>query len=314
VTGALPCDGVSRLGTTAARTTVSDRMLLVYQMGKVASMSWVALGRREFGDREPLHVHYLAAENLAFLRAQYECAGASQTILRRLLLRTMLQTGERVRRLVDEARARRRPILIVTGMRDPLARAVSQLFFTADFTGHSKGELSWRDGAGVEDLVRAYIEIWERALGSDEPDDTFGRILRFFIRAYSSWFDRELCAVFGIDLVQASFPPGPTSRVLRRGVTQVLVYRVEDMTPHCPGYAILRNDINTLCGTEISAFPMHNATAFRNSRELYRDFLSRLRMPLRLVDRVYDDPVVRYFYSAEEIARFRRRWLYGPEE
>jgi len=311
--GPLPSEGMSG-AAPAAGTTASDQMLLVYQMGKVASMSWVALGRRESGGVEPLHIHYLAVENLAFLRAQYEAAGPSQTILRRLLLRTMLQTGDRVRSLVDEARAQSRPIRIVTGMRDPLARAVSLLFFAADFAGHSRGGLSWRDGAGVDDVVRASIEIWEQALSPEAPEDTFGHVLRFFIRAYNFWFDRELRAVFGIDLMRASFPPGPTSRVLRCGATQVLVYRVEDMMPHSPGHAILRNDACLLGGVGVSGFPLHNATAFRNSRTLHRAFLSRLRMPPRLVDRVYDDPVVQYFYSPEEIARFRHRWVNGPEE
>jgi hypothetical protein len=297
-----------------AGTTGPDRMLLIYQMAKVASVSWVALGRREPGGVEPLHVHYLAAGNLAFLRAQYEAAGPGQTILRRLLLRTMLRTGDRVRSLVDEGRAQRRPMLIATGMRDPLARAVSLLFFFADFAGHSRGGLSWRDGAGVDDVVRAFIEIWEQALGPEAPEDTFGRVLCFMIGAYTSWFDCELRTVFGIDLMRASFPPGPTSRVLSSGATQVLVYRVEDMVPNAPGHAILCDDAAMLGGMEVSGFPLHNATRFRNSRTLHRAFLSRLRMPPRLVDRVYDDRVVQYFYSPEEIARFRRRWVNGAEE
>jgi hypothetical protein len=291
----------------------ANRILLVYQMAKVASMSWILLGRQHFGVVEPFHVHYMAAENLAFLRAQYEAVGPSQTILRRLLLRNLLQTGDRVRSLLAEPGAQTRPVLLVTGMRDPIARSASLLFFVADFTGRKPGALSWRDGAAFADVERAFVAMWEQVLSAEEPTDTFARVLHFLVGAYRWWFDRELARVLGIDLGQFSFPPGPARRLITQGWTRVLIYRVEDMAEDSPGHSFLRSDVQAVCGATIPYFPMQNATGLRKSGDFYRSFVNGLRMPARLIDRIYEDRIVRQFYTSEEIARFRRRWLAGPQ-
>lgn len=289
----------------------SAPLLLVYQMGKVASRSWVALGQQYFGIAERVHVHYMSPESLAFLRGQYEAVGSPQTMLRRMPLRILLQSGERARASVEEACARARPVLLVTGMRDPIARSVSLLFFLADFTGRRGGGLSWRDGAAAEDVERALIAIWEQILAAEVPQDTFGRMAHFTIGAYRFWFEREVAAMLGVDIMQATFAPGPARRLLTSGGGRTLIYRVEDMSPESPGHALLRADLEALSGKAFRGFPKRNVTDVRRSGDFYRAFRRRLRMPARLVDRIYDDPVVRRFYSPQEIARFRQRWSAG---
>jgi len=91
----------------------------------------------------------------------------------------------------------------------------------------------------------------------------------------------------------------------------VLIYRVEDVRPGSPGHALLSADVEAISGVPVSDFPIQNAGQFRNSHELYRAFLQRLRLPTRLLDRIYDEPVVRRFYSDQELEQFRRRWLTG---
>lgn len=299
------------IGEAAAGCDAPGRLLLVYQMGKVASMSWMLLGRQHFGIAEHAHVHYMAPQNLAFLRRQYEAIGPSQTLLRTMPLRNMLHSGERARALLAHAATAGRPVLLVTGMRDPIARSASLFSFIADFAGHSHGGLFWRDGATLEEVERAFIAIWEQILGGDAPDDTFGRLVHFVIGVYRSWFDSEISAVLGIDIARPPLPPGLARRLFAHGRTQVLIYRVEDMAEHSAGYAVLRADVEAVCGRAFPGFPLQNVTGSRRSGEFYRSFLSRLRMPGRLIDQIYAEPVVRHFYTAEEIAGFRRRWSTG---
>ena len=287
-------------------------LLLVYQMGKVASWSWMALGRQHFGVGEAAHVHYLAPASLSFLRRQYEASGPGQTLLRRMPLRAMLHSSERARALITGSHGAERPVVLVTGIREPVARSISLLFFLADFAGYSRGGLSWRDGASLQDVERAFIAIWERILGEDWPEDTFGSLAQFVIGIYRSWFDRELAAVLGIDVARAEFPPGPARRLFAQGAARVLVYRVEDMLPGSPGYVLLRADLEALSGQACPAFPTQNVAASRRAGEFYRAFQARLRMPARLLDRIYGQPAVERFYSPAEIARFRRRWSDGP--
>jgi hypothetical protein len=273
----------------------------------------MALGRQQLAAAEAVHVHFVAEADLAYLRQQFEATGAEQTIKRRLLLRNLLQTGAKVRALLDDAALRCRPTLLVTGMRDPVARSVSLLFFLADFYGRNDRVVSWRDGARVDDVQRIFIEAWEQAFDDADPADTFSRVLRFYVKAYGCWFAREIGTTLGIDVSDAGQPPGPARRLRRFGRTQALFYRTEDMVPGSLGHPLLRADFEALFGVPLTGFPVQNAAAFRNSRELYYAFLQRMRVPPALLDRIYDHPVVRHFYLPEEIARFRRRWTDGPE-
>lgn len=291
----------------------SDRLVLVYQMQKVASMTWMTLARHHFAAADAMHVHYLAEDHLAYLRAQFEATGPQQTVKQRIVLRHLLQTGGKVRGAIEEAGSHERPLLVVTGMRDPIARSVSLLFFLADFYGHTEARLSWRDAAQFADVQRMFISTWERAFDREEPADTFARILSFYFKAYGFWFERELGAVLGINVLGGLFPPGPARRLIVRDRTQALVYRMEDIAPDSRGNALLRADVAAIAGAPVTDFPVVNAGAFRNSRDLYRAFLQQLRVPARLLDRVYDAPVVRCFYTAEEVDGFRRRWLNGPD-
>lgn len=194
-------------------------------------MSWIAFSRRHLVTAEPVHVHYVAEDSVAFLRAQFEAAGPEQTIRHRLLLRNLVQNGVRVQALLNTVSSRNHRMVLVTGMREPVARSISLLFFLADFYGHTKSRLSWRDGAHIEDLQRTFLGTWEQVFESKEPRDTFARVLRFYFMAYSFWFERELRSVLDLDVMGACFPPGPARRLITRGRTQVLVYRVEDMAP-----------------------------------------------------------------------------------
>lgn len=287
------------------------RRLLVYQMAKVASMSWVALGRQHFNVDETIHIHHLSDESLAFLTALVDEIGPAQTIARHMIVRELRRTGTRARGLLASPDTRSQPWLVVTGVRDPVARSVSLLFYFADFIGSTARKLSWRDGATVESLQHEFFEMWEGALGDCDPDDTFARLVRYFIKEYGSWFDREVGAVLGIDVLRAPFPPGPAARVLTQGQTRVLIYRVEDMRAGSPGHALLRDSVKSLCGAEVPDFPVNNATQGRRTQSIYGAFLEQLRMPAELLDRIYDNETARRFYLPEEINAFRKRWEGG---
>lgn len=282
--------------------------LLVYQMAKVASMSWVALGREHFDRDAVFHVHHLAKANVALLAALNAERGPNQTIARRMILRRMVRSGFDLRALLDESRERTEPWLLVTGIREPVARSVSLLFYFADFFGCTTRRLSWRDGATLHTLQHGFRDMWERALADDPPPDTFGRLVHLFLTDFDAWFERELRAVLGIDVMAAPFPPGPTARVLSERQMTALVYRLEDLHRDSPGNPILRESVKSLLDTSFASFPLVNATQRRRTDPLYRRFLERLQMPVKLLDRIYSGPTVQKFYLAAEIEAFKSRW------
>lgn len=310
--GVIEQEGFGEAHPGEGGAATAGRLLLVYQMAKVASMSWMALGQSHFAATDAAHIHYLAEDNRAYLHAQREATGPEQTIRRPFLMRQRWEINARTRALLPRAILQKRPILIVTGVRDPVARSVSWLFFMSDLWGHRQDRLSLRDGGQVEDLQKLFLEVWEQVFQAEEPADTFSRLLRFYFKAYSFWFQRELARMLGIDALGASFPAGPARRIITQGRTQTLIYRVEDMAPGSPGHTLLRADIEAIAGAHVPSFPVYNTGLSRRSGDLYRAFVQSLRVPAHMLDRIYGDPVVRYFYSDQEVDGFRGRWLRGP--
>lgn len=286
--------------------------MLVYQMAKVASMSWVALGRAHFERSAVFHVHHLAKESVALLAALNAETGPNQTIARRMILRQMVRSGSDIRALLDESRDRSEPWLLATGIREPVARSVSLLFYFADFFGCTTRSLSWRDGATIETLQYGFRDMWERALADDPPPDTFGRLMYLFLTDFDAWFEREFRVVVGIDIMAAPFPPGPASRVLSQGQLKGLIYRVEDLPLDRPGNPILRDTVKSFLDPSFASFPVVNATQGRRTNPLYRRFLEQLRMPAKLLDRIYSGRTVRKFYLPAEIEAFKSTWAEQP--
>ena len=287
---------------------MSRRRLLIYQMAKVASMSWVVLGREQFGVDDAFHIHHLADESLELFRSILAESGPRQTIARMMIVRERLRSGERLRALLASSLQEGEPWLAVTGIREPVARSASLLCYFADFLGCTSRNLSFRDGATIETLDRFFRETWDRVLADEPPTDTFGRIVHFYMRNFEDWFSAEFRAVLGIDVAAAPFPAGPTERLIAQGGTRALVYRVEDMRPAAPGHETLRASAETFGGAAVPGFPVNNATEGRRTEPLYRAFLERLRLPPEMLDRIYAGPTMRKFYTPQEIDAFTSRW------
>src|SRR5271156_3409638 len=104
-------------------------MLLIHQMLKVASRSWVEAGReRGAGAGEelaPVHCHYIVPRNRERIAAAFAVPAAQQTIANMLMPRNLLRAGGQVWGRVQAAQQRHERIRVITGMRDPVARSVS---------------------------------------------------------------------------------------------------------------------------------------------------------------------------------------------
>ncbi len=124
-------------------------MILIYQMAKVASMAWTeaARGAPLGSATEPVHVHYLTAQNLLTLDTIMASPRDRNGIAHPLVATHIARKGRQMAPVIEAARAHGEAMRIVTGMRDPVARSLSLLSFFADFCGRAGDRLSARDGA-----------------------------------------------------------------------------------------------------------------------------------------------------------------------
>jgi hypothetical protein len=281
-------------------------MILVYQMAKVASMAWVEGARRR--GIEALHAHFLTPARLEALEELLAPGREQQTIANPLMVRQVLRSGHAAVTELVLARVRGEDIRLVTGVRDPVARSLSLLFFFADFCDHTERPLSLRGGVQATDLCRFLEESWQAVLDGEAPRGSFERLLWIMIGAYRTWFDDELRESFGIDALGSDFRIANGARRYSSGNAQLLLYRAEDMPR--PGVAAspLCAAADEFLGTSGWTFPELNTAATRRSAPLYAQTSAAFRLPSAMLEQIYEAPAVNRFYNTEDIAGFKKRW------
>jgi hypothetical protein len=287
-------------------------MIIVHQMAKVASLSWLEAARATEVSMQlaPMHSHFIVEKNLDQLARVLAVPGERQTMSNLLIPRVIVRRGRAAAAAIATAIADGRQIRLICGMRDPVARSLSVFSYFADICGHKQRVLSGRNaGASVETVVEALTSTWESIYSHDEPVESFEWLLYRMIGLYRTWFTEELLEPFGVDVRSSRIPEREGALRGRNGNVEVLVYRVEDMLPSAPAYERLRAAAADFLQTPLSAWPQVNQSESRlRSRAFNQQVQRAFRLPNHLLDAIYSEPIVTHFYGPEEIATFRSRW------
>lgn len=282
-------------------------MVLVHQMAKVGSRSWVEAARSSplTVNVRPIHCHYVVRANRDRLKDALAWSGDNQTISNRILPNRL---GRSVTELVQAALDRQEKIRVVSGVRDPVSRSISLILFFRDFYGHVSLPFGPHISVSPDYVMTALRENWRLVLERREPRQSFEWLLWYMTNSFRSWFSEELGAAFAVDVLDRPFPLNvPTQRIATHQA-EILIYRMEDMFPESSRQPRLLEDAAVFLETPITAFPHVNASANRRSRELAAEVRRRFRLPADMLDAIYGEPVVRHFYSDPEIAAFKQRW------
>lgn len=282
-------------------------MLLVHQMAKVASQSWVEAAVGAAAAR-PAHCHYVTPTNRDRITAALTVRAGEHTIDNGMLVRDLLRTGAATWDRLQAARREGHPVRVVTGVRDPVGRSVSMLVFMADFYGHVSLPLSPRRPTAPDVAIDLLHRTWSQVLEGTEPSGTFEWFLWYMIRAYRTWFDEEFAPVYDLDVLAHAYHGAGTVGRLREAAVDALIYRVEDMPPASAGHALLLRQAGEFFGTPVPVLPNVNANDARRSRDAAATIRERFRLPAPMLEAIYETKVVRHFYTAEEIATFKAHW------
>lgn len=282
-------------------------MIIVHQMAKVASRSWIEAAKPATAQGEaPVHCHYIVPRDLEQMQARL--GTLRKTISNMVMPNYILRGGRKAWSLVEAARQGGRKIKIITGMRDPVARSISLMMFFIDFIGHVSRPLGPKAQPTAAYVIESLRETWNAVLGGNEPDATFEWMLWRLTGAYANWFEDELLPAYGANIGATPFRSGKAAEQLYTSNADVLVYRVEDMAPASAGHADLLQHAGEFLGMPLRAFPNVNAGRTRRSHALLEELHAHFRLPADMLDRIYAHPVVQHFYAAEEIDVFKRRW------
>lgn len=174
--------------------------------------------------------------------------------------------------------------VVVTGVREPVARSISACFENISREGHAVWYFGPRDAVEAADMAQL------RAFFLD-------RLERHFERVLVPWFD-GFRAVTGVCVEDIALVDGHGT-VTRDG-REVHLYKVEAL-------GAFLGHLGARWGVPMVAEPT-NVAADKWVGPIYRRFRDEVRVPGEVIQRLHALPWVRHCYSAAELAAARRRF------
>jgi len=279
-----------------AYNTHSEGPILLLQMGKVGSKSVQAGLEALKLDREIYHAHFLSAERTARTEEQRRKFFRTDrySYLRRpwlneFLLRTFQKHDDQ------------RKWKLITLTREPVGRNISAFFENL--------EVKPQETDGVFEISSDYYQIEPTVVSVDQPE----RLAKlFFERATHDspllFFDREIRDIFGIDVLAQGFPTDKGYGIYHADRADLLVVRLESLAD-CAERAF--NEFLGLDGFEVID---RNIGSKKIYAPLYDAFKRYAVIDSGYVDTLYNSKFMRTFYSSEEIAAARGKWLQNVSE
>jgi hypothetical protein len=264
---------------TLVTELTGQQPIIVYQMGKVGSSSIVASLRSL--DRKVFHIHFLTERGIAEAEAIYRtmCQNSATTYYPRA--RHLL--GSRYLRKRLRKRGHGQKWKVITLVRDPIARNISDFFQVIDY---QIPNFTARYNAGEIDI--------ETVL------DTF--LNRYNHEFVLRWFDEELQPALGIDVYDTNFPRERGYHMYQNELCDLLLIKLEQLD-ECREEAFQR-----FLGLDNFQLVKANVAEEKQYADAYREFRRCITLPESYVQAVYSSRFVRHFYTDDEIEQFRAKW------
>lgn len=256
--------------------------ILVFQMGKVGSTSIRDTLKAMNLGRPIYQAHYLSRQGIELARLwhRHHQGKVPYGVEYYQLLGRKIQTN------LDKAH-----YTIITGVRDPIAKEISNYFELAEKIDHGL-----RAEDGTFDIERVDSYLLDRFNRFDEEEDGFFT---------TKWFDQELKGTFGIDVYEHPFNRYKGYSIIRYDNLDLLVYQYEKLQQIFP------DALSKLLDLELTAVPelkRHNIGMSKWYAEAYAEVKRRIRVPVEVCRKVYRIRFVRHFYSDQMIEDWVRHW------
>lgn len=249
--------------------------ILVYQMGKVGSSTIHntlvshGLGARTF------HIHFLSADiaiHKKFLKKHNI-----------LPYHEYIYFGEVFRKHILKNNFRN--IKVISLVREPIGLIVSNLFENS----YQVKEILDDEGNIIVEKAKEYLD---RELKKDD-------IFRFF----DEWFDREIKAVFDLDVFSRPFDKdlGFHMYPVRNG--ELLIMRTDVISDRGP--ALLKEFLGL---EEMPVIQKTNVREMSSEAASYKELTDQLSIKEEVCRRIYQRPLARHFFTDEMIEGYINSW------
>jgi len=254
----------------------NDDIHLVHQMGRVASMTMVNTLKLAVPDKPVYHTHYLTERTLND-RINY-----LHSIGERITQRHLKVSKIMIPFLNQNLKNRNWNILTI--IRDPIARNISAFFL--DIERH------------IPNFHKQYAL---KSISTNQMIDTF--IKDYEHNTPLDWFEHEIKSPFNLDVYKYFFPEDKGYSLIKNDNLQLLVIKLERFNDCC------QSAFKDFTGISNIKPQDTHITKKDDSSGAYKDLLKDIKLPRHYVDRMYSSRFMTHFYSEEEIAKLRRKWL-----
>ena len=190
---------------------------------------------------------------------------------------------------------------IISGVRDPVARAISfvSLIGTIDNFSRQVSLCTKAKQPSLENLLFASVEA---AMSKDETfDDTAINFFSKRIRGYNTWFNNILNYSFNINAFNYEFNFKESCTYVE-DKNRLFIYRVEDLNKR----KMIEN-LNKFLNINLQQI------SFETTELKFMKKYNQLRQTIKFnndtLDWFYNTKTVQHFYAPNEIEQFRQNWL-----
>lgn len=245
--------------------------LVVHQMGKVASTS-VSLSLAKDCQFDVFHTHRL---NRASLDVRLQFHSRTNT--------PVPQVDQAAEFLIKNYLTQGKKILVVSLVREPIARNISAYFENLDLTwGVKEAHIK----VPMQQLVDRFVERYDHEIPN-------------------KWFDDEVRVPLGLDVYRIPFPHEQGFVFLSNNAASMLVMK-HDLDDALKGQAL---------GLLLKTGPITVKRANEGRHKKYGDTYDMFRKSIHLsedfVSKVLESRYARHFFTSEERDRAFRRWTKG---
>ena len=192
-------------------------------------------------------------------------------------------------------------IYIATGVRDPIARTISALFTWITKEGKLNNLTQYSGGGKYflghdkEEIKKLDINlIIQKLLNCLSNDNMFDQ--------KDCWFNNNIRNFFNIDIYNYPFDTDQGHIIINQDQYRVLVYRQENLKNN-------HEMINSWLNTNDILLVSENESKTKWYYDLYKKLLENIKFSQEILDKVYDNKKIRYFYSDTEISNFYKYYL-----
>jgi hypothetical protein len=262
----------------------NSSVIFVYQMGKVGSVNTYLTLKKKLPDQAIYHIHNLNSEHFSKiweamqLDQHYHAFTFGHSCITKYL-------SEHIEEIKGQ-----KSIKIITGVREPIARNISWFFQIIDcacvfpefFIKYEKGLIT------MDDIIKKF---WSQ---------------NFVYGKQYDWFEEELEAVFGIDIASIDFPKEKGYAIANfpdRNI-ELLVLKLEKLD------SCLKEALETFLEVENLNCERLDRADFLDENDylIYENLRKSLTFSDEYLEEIYDQPLVRHFYTDEEINKFKLKW------